>query len=210
MAKDLGEYRQKRDFKSTSEPSGKARSGRRQGAPRFVIQQHDASSLHWDLRLEKDGVMVSWALPKGIPQHPKANRLAVHTEDHPLDYAGFEGVIPEGQYGAGTMEVWDRGTFDEEKFRKDEVIVVLHGERVQGRYVLFQTKRQELDDPPHGPAVGPGPGADARGPPADDGGHGAAARRVSASPTRSSGTGSGSWPTASTGTCASRAATEMT
>ena len=156
MAKDLGEYRQKRDFKSTSEPSGKKPGRAGKGPPRFVIQQHDASSLHWDLRLEKDGVMVSWALPKGIPEHPKANRLAVHTEDHPLDYAGFEGVIPEGQYGAGTMEVWDRGTFDEEKFRKDEVIVVLHGERVQGRYVLFQTKGKNWMihrmDPPSDPA----------------------------------------------------------
>ncbi|MEA2346570.1 MAG: bifunctional non-ous end joining protein LigD [Thermoleophilaceae bacterium] len=155
MAKDLGEYRQKRDFAKTTEPAGKAAKRSKKAAPRFVIQQHDASSLHWDLRLEKDGVMVSWALPKGIPEHPKANRLAVHTEDHPLDYAGFEGVIPEGQYGAGTMEVWDRGTFDEEKFRKDEVIVVLHGERVQGRYVLFQTKGKNWMihrmDPPSDP-----------------------------------------------------------
>ena len=165
MAKDLGEYRQKRDFKSTSEPSGKAPKRSKDG--RAAVRDPAARRLVAALgpRLEKDGVMVSWALPKGIPQHPKSNRLAVHTEDHPLDYAGFEGVIPEGQYGAGTMEVWDRGTFEEEKFRKDEVIVVLHGERVAGPVRPVPDGREELDDPPHGPAVGPWPGADARGPP---------------------------------------------
>lgn len=161
MAKDLGEYRQKRDFKSTSEPSGKAPKRAKDAAPRFVIQQHDASSLHWDLRLEKDGVLASWALPKGIPQHPKSNRLAVHTEDHPLEYIDFEGVIPEGEYGAGTMDVWDSGIYEEEKFREDEVMVVLHGERVEGRYVLFHTGGKNWMihrmDPPADPGREPMP-----------------------------------------------------
>ena len=97
-----------------------------------------------------------------MPEHPDENRLAVRTEDHPLEYLEFEGEIPKGEYGAGTMKVWDRGTYEAEKFRDDEVIATFHGERVRGRYALFRTREQRLDDPPHGPAGGPGVRADAR------------------------------------------------
>jgi bifunctional non-homologous end joining protein LigD len=140
----LRKYREKRDFDATPEPeSGSARDGDRPGPlPRFVIHEHHARSLHWDLRLERDGVLVSWAIPKGIPPDPKRNNLAVHVEDHPLEYIDFEGEIPEGSYGAGTVKIWDRGTYETHKFRDDEVIVTLRGERVTSKYALFQTKGQ--------------------------------------------------------------------
>ena len=102
------------------------------------MQEHHARRLHWDLRLERDGVAVSWAVPNGIPQHPDENRKAVHTEDHPLKYLEWEGTIPEGEYGAGVMKVWDRGTYDAEKWEDAKVVVVFHGERVRGRYALFR------------------------------------------------------------------------
>jgi bifunctional non-homologous end joining protein LigD len=130
MADRLGSYRKKRNLDVTPEPSGR----------RFVVQEHHARRLHWDLRLEHEGVLASWALPRGIPEHPDENRLAVHTEDHPLEYLEFEGEIPKGEYGAGTMTVWDRGTYEAEKFRENEVIATFHGERVRGRYALFQTR----------------------------------------------------------------------
>lgn len=138
----LTEYRAKRDPKKTPEPMGSKRKGRRSGpgAPAtFVIQEHHARTLHWDFRLEHDGVLVSWALPKGLPLDPKANHLAVHTEDHPLDYGNFAGDIPQGEYGAGRVTIWDRGTYETEKWRPNEIMVVLHGKRAQGRYVLFPT-----------------------------------------------------------------------
>ncbi len=126
-----------------------------------MIQQHDATNLHWDLRLEHEGVLASWALPRGVPGHPDENRLAVRTEDHPLEYLEFHGEIPKGSYGAGTMEIWDRGTYTSEKFRADEVIVVLEGERVQGRYALIQTKGKNWlihrMDPPADPGAEPMP-----------------------------------------------------
>lgn len=103
----------------------------------FVIQEHHARALHWDFRLEHEGVLVSWALPKGVPTDPKTNHLAVRTEDHPMDYGSFEGDIPAGQYGAGTVKIWDQGHFELEKWFPNEVMVVLHGDRVEGRYVLF-------------------------------------------------------------------------
>jgi bifunctional non-homologous end joining protein LigD len=103
-----------------------------------VIQEHHARRLHWDFRLERDGVLVSWALPKGLPEDPKTNRLAIRTEDHPVDYASFEGEIPPGQYGAGTVSIWDRGTYETEKWTDDEIKVVLHGSRVSARYVLIR------------------------------------------------------------------------
>ncbi len=143
----LAEYRRKRDPGRTPEPmpagqtgSRKATSGRtKQASPVFVVQEHHASSLHWDFRLERDGVLASWALPKGVPLTPSDNHLAVHVEDHPLEYGSFSGEIPSGEYGAGAVSIWDRGTYECEKWREDEVIVVLHGTRVEGRYVLFAT-----------------------------------------------------------------------
>ncbi len=139
MEKDkLSEYQSKRDFAHTPEPAGGQRDG--DGEPRFVVHEHHARSLHWDLRLERDGVLISWAVPKGIPTDPKRNHLAVHVEDHPLDYIDFAGEIPEGEYGAGKVRIWDSGTYDAEKFRRDEVIVTFHGERLKGKYALFQTK----------------------------------------------------------------------
>jgi bifunctional non-homologous end joining protein LigD len=148
VAEKLRDYRSKRDFHRTPEPSGKAherlRSEREQAAVaegRFVVQEHDATNLHWDLRLEHDGVAKSWALPRGIPQLPdrSANRLAVRTEDHPLEYLEFQGDIPKGEYGAGTMRIWDRGTYRAEKLHDDEVIASFAGERLSGRYALFRT-----------------------------------------------------------------------
>src|SRR5262249_12099727 len=114
----------------------------RQGTkrPRFVVQEHHARRLHWDLRLEHDGVLWSWAVPKGIPMLQKPNHLAVRTEDHPLEYLTFHGEIPRGQYGAGSMIVWDSGTYEPEKLLDDEVIVTFDGERVCGKYVLFRTR----------------------------------------------------------------------
>jgi bifunctional non-homologous end joining protein LigD len=135
----LGEYERKRDFGKTAEPAPRKKGAKgRQGAPRFVVQEHSATRLHWDLRLEHEGVGVSWAVPNGIPQDPSENRKAVHTEDHPLDYFSFEGEIPKGEYGAGTMRIWDHGTYEVEKWRDDEVIFAFDGERLHGRYALFR------------------------------------------------------------------------
>jgi bifunctional non-homologous end joining protein LigD len=140
MAADkLDTYRGKRDSDRTPEPvpeQGPLPSG---DDDTFVIQEHHARRLHWDLRLERDGVLASWAVPKGIPRDPKTNHLAVHTEDHPLEYAAFHGEIPKGEYGGGQMTIWDRGTYETEKWTDREVKVVLHGSRVSGRYVLFRT-----------------------------------------------------------------------
>ena len=130
----LTSYRAKRDFAATSEPAGGDDAG---GGHRFVVQEHHATRLHWDLRLEHDGALASWAIPNGIPADPKDNRLAVRTEDHPLEYLEFHGEIPKGQYGAGTMTIWDRGTFDVHKWEERKVEVTFHGERLSGRYGLF-------------------------------------------------------------------------
>ena len=105
-----------------------------------MIQEHHARRLHWDFRLERDGVLVSWALPKGVPDDPAVNHLAVHTEDHPLEYGGFEGEIPRGQYGAGSVSIWDAGRYETLKWAPNEVKVRLHGRRVTGEFALFQTK----------------------------------------------------------------------
>ncbi|HEV7400076.1 MAG TPA: non-homologous end-joining DNA ligase [Solirubrobacterales bacterium] len=134
---ELGEYERKRDFGTTPEPSGNKRH-QRKGAPRFVVQEHSARRLHWDLRLEREGVAVSWAVPNGIPSDPSENRKAVHTEDHPLEYLDFEGEIPAGEYGAGTMRIWDRGTYEVEKWEKEKVVFSFSGERLSGRYALFR------------------------------------------------------------------------
>jgi bifunctional non-homologous end joining protein LigD len=152
----LASYEDKRRFDATPEPSGDGK-----GTPvaagdrrRFVVHEHHARRLHWDLRLERDGVLASWAIPNGIPDDPKKNRKAIHVEDHPLDYIDFHGTIPSGNYGAGEVSIWDHGTYETEKWRKDEVIVVFEGERLKGRYVLFRAGREERDwmihrmDPP--------------------------------------------------------------
>ncbi|MBS7634982.1 hypothetical protein KEJ34_05770 [Candidatus Bathyarchaeota archaeon] len=109
----------------------------------YVIQRHAASHLHYDLRLEKDGVLKSWAIPKEPPTIKGVKRLAVQTEDHPVEYANFEGVIPEGEYGAGKVEIWDSGTFNVEKWDENEIIVHIHGEKLKGRYCLIRFKGQE-------------------------------------------------------------------
>ncbi|SCL19613.1 DNA polymerase ligase N-terminal domain-containing protein [Micromonospora inyonensis] len=148
MADRLREYRCKRDAGRTPEPVPR-RSPRGpdpgDGRSRFVIQQHHARSLHWDLRLERDGVLVSWAVPRGLPREPGRNHLAVHTEDHPIEYLDFHGEIPAGEYGGGRMTIHDRGTYRCEKWRDDEVVVRLSGERTAGRYVLFATGGTDRD-----------------------------------------------------------------
>ncbi len=150
----LKSYRSKRDFARSpepaashapagagphpSEPPSKPRRRReRDTPPRFVIHEHSARRLHWDLRLERDGVLASWAIPKGMPEEPAVNHIAPHTEDHPLEYLDFEGEIPAGSYGAGTMRVWDRGTYECLKWEPRKVEVALHGARLDARYALF-------------------------------------------------------------------------
>src|SRR4051794_12764990 len=134
-AMSLREYRRKRDPEKTPEPfKGKKKAGK---APIFVVQRHDARRLHYDFRLEIEGALASWAVPKGIPLEPGGRALAVHVEDHPLEYATFEGEIPKGQYGAGTVEIWDHGTFEllEEK-RDGGLTVRLQGDHLQGVWTL--------------------------------------------------------------------------
>ncbi len=150
MSNKLKKYRDKRDFDKTGEPPGNA--GRRGGGRRFVIQKHGASTLHYDFRLEIDGVLVSWAVPKGLSTDPSERRLAIQTEDHPLDYIDFEGVIPEGEYGAGPVLVWDTGTYRNLRAGKgpnsvgmeaslaDGLIEVwLDGKKLRGGFALKRT-----------------------------------------------------------------------
>lgn len=141
----LAEYRRKRDRRKTPEPfEGEVETDRDDvDGPIFVIQEHHARRLHFDLRLEHHGVLASWAVPKNLPTEPKDRRLAVNTEDHPLGYETFEGTIPKGEYGAGHMTIWDRGWYECEKWREDEIIVWLHGGRVSGRYVLVRTSAEK-------------------------------------------------------------------
>ena len=136
MSKEqLGEYERKRDPKQTPEPFSSKR--RRQKAPIFVVQRHDARRLHYDFRLEMDGALASWAVPKGVPLEPGQRALAVHVEDHPLDYAAFEGEIPKGNYGAGTVEIWDSGTYELLERKRDGGLTVrLHGARLEGTWTL--------------------------------------------------------------------------
>jgi bifunctional non-homologous end joining protein LigD len=143
----LTKYRGMRDASKTPEPVPK-KAPKAGSNNLFVIQEHHARRLHYDLRLERDGVLVSWAVPKNLPDTPAVNHLAVHTEDHPLEYLTFEATIPKGEYGAGKMIVWDNGTYETEKFRDNspdgperggEVIITLHGKKIDGRYALIQT-----------------------------------------------------------------------
>src|SRR5688572_30270053 len=150
----LAEYRKKRDFSKTAEPSGEAPPPKSSGRLRFVIQKHAASHLHFDLRLELDGVMKSWAVPKGPSLDPSVKRLAMQVEDHPIDYNTFEGTIPKGEYGGGTVMLWDRGTYtsdvatsaDEEEdalragLKRGDLKITFHGERLQGSFALIRMK----------------------------------------------------------------------
>ena len=138
LADRLTVYRRKRDVAKTPEPvpAAKPVAGNNDT---FVIQEHHARRLHYDFRLERDGVLVSWAVPKNLPTTPSVNHLAVQTEDHPLEYGSFEGTIPAGEYGGGEVRVWDSGTYETEKWLPDEIIVTLHGEKVSGRYALIHT-----------------------------------------------------------------------
>lgn len=140
----LKSYHKKRSFDSTPEPYGGRKKSKKH--PLFVIQKHEASHLHYDFRLEIDGVLTSWAIPKGPSTDPQEKRLAVMTEDHPLDYATFEGVIPEGNYGAGTVMVWDIGTYKnlkqetmEDALKEGKIEVELEGKKLQGSYALIRT-----------------------------------------------------------------------
>ncbi len=148
----LGTYRAKRDFSRTSEPSGDgARSDPGEGAaPRFVVQRHRARRLHYDFRLEIDGVLVSWAVPKGPTLDPSVRRMAARTEDHPIEYAAFEGVIPRGEYGGGDVIVWDEGTWELHKhpdaaaaLEDGELHIVLDGQKLRGRFVLVRTRGRD-------------------------------------------------------------------
>jgi bifunctional non-homologous end joining protein LigD len=158
-SRKLGEYERKRDFDATPEPApARARRKPKRGA-RFVIHEHHATRLHWDLRLEHGGALASWAIPNGIPEDPDHNRKAIHVEDHPLSYIDFEGTIPEGSYGAGEVTVWDHGTYELEKWEPKKIVFSFHGERLEGRYALFRAGRSEKDwmihrmDPPVDPTA---------------------------------------------------------
>jgi bifunctional non-homologous end joining protein LigD len=142
-------YRRKRKFTETPEPAGRVRTNSRTRI--FVVQKHAASHLHYDFRLAINGVLVSWAVPKGPSMNPAEKRLAVRTEDHPLEYAEFEGVIPEGQYGAGTVMVWDRGPYEshagippEEQLARGKIDVVLHGMKLRGGFTLVRTGKRSV------------------------------------------------------------------
>src|SRR5690242_16907231 len=131
----LAEYEAKRHFDETPEPKPVVANS---AGNSFVVQEHHASTRHFDFRLEMDGVLKSWAVPKGPPEEPRVRRLAVHVEDHPVAYGDFEGVIPSG-YGAGTVKIWDRGTFELESRNPAKLVFHLHGERLNGRYTLLKT-----------------------------------------------------------------------
>ena len=148
-ADKLGRYRGKRDFGRTPEPAGGRSAAAEPARPRFVVQRHRARRLHYDFRLEIDGVLVSWAVPKGPTLDPAVRRMAVHVEDHPIEYVDFEGVIPAGEYGGGDVIVWDRGTWEPHGDRRPgaavaagELHVELHGEKLRGRFVLVRTRRR--------------------------------------------------------------------
>ncbi|HEY3202072.1 MAG TPA: DNA polymerase ligase N-terminal domain-containing protein [Thermoanaerobaculia bacterium] len=144
----LEEYRKKRRFAVTPEPKGKIPAKRRAKKLAYVVQKHRATALHYDFRLEWNGVMLSWAVPKGPSLDPSVKRLAMPTEDHPLEYNEFEGIIPEGEYGAGTVMIWDRGTWIPEvpdvdaAMKKGELKFSLDGEKLHGSWVLVRTGRR--------------------------------------------------------------------
>lgn len=143
----LSEYRKKRDFKTTPEPLGDGRgAGKKKASMMYVIQKHRASQVHYDFRLEWNGVLLSWAVPKGPSLDPSIKRLAMQVEDHPIAYANFEGAIPEGEYGGGTVMVWDNGTWEPESpdageaLKKGDLKFTLHGKKLKGSWVLVRTR----------------------------------------------------------------------
>jgi len=133
----LEEYWRKRDFKETSEPKGDVKPN---DGKIYVIQKHHARHLHYDLRLEMDGVLKSWAVPKTPPTEKGVKRLAVQVEDHPIEYADFEGTIPEGQYGAGTVEIWDRGNYILKDRKENKIVFQINGQKLKGEYCLLKFK----------------------------------------------------------------------
>jgi len=133
----LEEYRKKRDFEETKEPKGAVKVN---DGNIYVIQKHQAAHLHYDLRLEMDGVLRSWAIPKTPPTEKGIKRLAVQVEDHPLEYANFEGTIPEGQYGAGTVEIWDKGRYILKAKNENKLIFEIRGDKLKGDYCLIRFK----------------------------------------------------------------------
>jgi DNA ligase D-like protein (predicted 3'-phosphoesterase) len=133
----LDEYKTKRNFNKTSEPQD---AQEKRLGDIYVIQKHDASHLHYDLRLEMDGVLKSWAIPKEPPTEVGVRRLAVQVEDHPLSYASFEGIIPEGEYGAGTVQIWDRGRYKTVDRKEDKLVIEIDGKKLTGSYVLVRLK----------------------------------------------------------------------
>lgn len=138
----LEEYKKKRSFKVTPEPHPSIKTQNKKKAPEFpifVIQEHHASHLHWDFRLEHKGVLASWAVPKGVPKEIGEKRLAMKVEDHPFDYKDFEGVIPEGQYGAGTVSIWDKGHYEPLRWDDKVVEILAVGEKLNGRYSLVHS-----------------------------------------------------------------------
>lgn len=148
-ADSLDLYNAKRDFSKTAEPAG--RKQKTTSKLRFVVQKHAASHLHFDFRLELDGAMKSWAVPKGPSYDPTVKRLAMQVEDHPIEYNKFEGTIPQGEYGGGTVMIWDRGTYEaadgggvdslRDGYRRGDLKFIMHGERMQGSWVLVRTRR---------------------------------------------------------------------
>ena len=154
-SKPLAEYKRKRDFTKTGEPAGKTTRRRSARALKFVVQKHAASRLHFDFRLELDGVMKSWAVPKGPSYDPSVRRLAMEVEDHPIEYNTFEGTIPKGEYGGGTVMVWDRGTYEPEGgggaaalrdgYERGDLKIILHGKRLIGGWVLVRMRRDESE-----------------------------------------------------------------
>lgn len=146
----LKDYKKKRSLDKTPEPSGKekSKSNKARKEKIFIINKHDASRLHYDLRIEIDGVLKSWSVPKGPSTNPEQKRLAIPTEDHPLEYADFEGVIPEGNYGAGTVIIWEKGTYRnikedismKDSFRKGKIEIELNGKKLKGKYALIRTR----------------------------------------------------------------------
>jgi DNA ligase D-like protein (predicted 3'-phosphoesterase) len=137
----LEKYRRKRDFSKTREPIGGKEKMSEERT--YVIQKHAATHLHYDLRLEMDGVLKSWAVPKTPPTETGIRRLAVEVEDHPLEYAGFEGTIPKGEYGAGSVEIWDRGTYKLLERKENKIAVDIHGEKLRGIYYLVRFKEKK-------------------------------------------------------------------